>query len=103
MSAPASSGIDPAVLGELAPRLPLGRGNRGVPGGGRGRRGRPRSVELGHVSHTPGRTRNGDTGDVAADHYHRYPADVGLMADHGMNAYRFSIAWPRIVPDGKDR
>ena len=52
-------------------------------------------------SHTPGRTRNGDTGDVAADHYHRYPADIGLMVDHGMNAYRFSVAWPRVVPDGR--
>ncbi|GAA2372883.1 GH1 family beta-glucosidase [Dactylosporangium salmoneum] len=52
-------------------------------------------------SHTPGRTFNGDTGDVAADHYHRYPQDVRLMAEFGLNAYRFSISWPRIFPQGR--
>ena len=51
-------------------------------------------------SHTPGWTANGDTGDVACDHYHRYPEDVTLMADLGVDAYRFSIAWPRIQPTG---
>jgi len=51
-------------------------------------------------SHTPGRTRDGDTGDVACDHYHRWPEDVALLADLGVRAYRFSIAWPRIQPDG---
>ena len=51
-------------------------------------------------THTPGRTLNGDTGDVAADHYHRFPEDIRLMRDFGMNAYRFSISWPRIVPEG---
>lgn len=51
-------------------------------------------------SHTPGATLNGDTGDVACDHYHRWPADVQLMQDLGLQAYRFSIAWPRIVPQG---
>ncbi len=51
-------------------------------------------------SHTPGRTDNGDTGDVACDHYHRYAEDVALMADLGLQAYRFSVAWPRIVPTG---
>jgi len=49
---------------------------------------------------TPGRVRNGDTGDVACDHYHRYRDDVGLMAELGLDAYRFSIAWPRVVPAG---
>jgi beta-glucosidase len=49
---------------------------------------------------TPGRTRNGDTGDVAADHYHRMEQDVDLMARLGLNAYRFSIAWPRVLPAG---
>lgn len=48
----------------------------------------------------PGNTRNGDTGSIAADHYHRYPDDIGLMAEHEMNAYRFSIAWTRVQPDG---
>lgn len=52
-------------------------------------------------SHTPGKTFNGDTGDVACDHYHRYPDDVRMMADLGLKAYRFSIAWPRILPAGK--
>jgi beta-glucosidase len=51
-------------------------------------------------SHTEGRTKQGDTGDVAADHYHRWPEDVALLAELGANAYRFSIAWPRIQPSG---
>jgi beta-glucosidase len=51
-------------------------------------------------SHTPGRTWAGDTGDVACDHYHRYPEDVALMSRLGLRAYRFSVAWPRIQPDG---
>ncbi len=52
-------------------------------------------------SHTPGRVLNGDTGDVACDHYHRYPEDVALMAALGLDSYRFSVAWPRIQPDGR--
>src|SRR5215467_1784275 len=51
-------------------------------------------------SATPGMTRNGDTGDVAADHYHRMEQDVDLIARLGLNAYRFSIAWPRVLPEG---
>ncbi len=51
-------------------------------------------------AHTPGATLDGDTGDVACDHYHRYREDVALMADLGVSAYRFSIAWPRVIPDG---
>jgi len=51
----------------------------------------------------PGRIANGDTGDVACDHYHRYREDVALMADIGLQAYRFSIAWPRVLPDGAGR
>lgn len=51
-------------------------------------------------SHTPGKTYHGATGDVAADHYHRWQEDVALMAELGLNAYRFSIAWPRIIPAG---
>jgi beta-glucosidase len=49
---------------------------------------------------TPGRTEHGDTGEVAADHYHRMQQDVALLAELGLNAYRFSIAWPRILPSG---
>ncbi len=51
-------------------------------------------------SHTPGKTYNGDTGDVADDHYHRYKEDIGLMKDLGLTSYRFSIAWSRIFPQG---
>ncbi|SDY07366.1 broad-specificity cellobiase [Micromonospora pattaloongensis] len=49
---------------------------------------------------TPGKVHAGHTGDVACDHYHRYPDDVALMAELGLHAYRFSVAWPRIQPDG---
>lgn len=52
--------------------------------------------------HTPGLTPSGDTGDVACDHYRRYASDVALMRELGMQAYRFSIAWSRILPKGKD-
>ncbi|MEV4629745.1 GH1 family beta-glucosidase [Micromonospora sp. NPDC049523] len=51
-------------------------------------------------SHTPGKIRGGDTGDVAADHYHRYEADLDLMRDLGLKTYRFSISWSRIQADG---
>lgn len=51
-------------------------------------------------SHTPGKVFHGDTGDIAADHYHRWEDDVALMAGLGLNAYRFSIAWPRVQPAG---
>jgi beta-glucosidase len=50
---------------------------------------------------TQGKVANGDTGDVACDHYHRYPEDVGLMKGLGIDAYRFSVAWPRVLPRGK--
>lgn len=48
-----------------------------------------------------GKIANGDTGDTACDHYHRYPEDVGLMRDLGVQAYRFSVAWPRVLPHGR--
>ena len=51
-------------------------------------------------AHTPGKIKNNDTGDIANDHYHRYKEDVALMKNIGANAYRFSVAWPRIFPDG---
>ena len=51
-------------------------------------------------AHTPGKMKNGDNGDVAIDHYHRYKEDVKVMKDLGANAYRFSISWPRIFPNG---
>ncbi|MBX6748147.1 MAG: beta-glucosidase [Micromonosporaceae bacterium] len=51
-------------------------------------------------SHTPGRVAKGETGDVACDHYHRWPEDLDLLADLGVDAYRLSIAWPRVKPTG---
>lgn len=55
-------------------------------------------------AHTPGNISNGDTGDVANDHYHRYREDVALMKNElGANSYRFSIAWPRIFPEGSGK
>jgi len=51
-------------------------------------------------SHTPGRVRNGDTGDVASDHYRRWAADVDLMAELGLQSYRLSLAWGRLLPNG---
>jgi beta-glucosidase len=54
-------------------------------------------------THTPGKTVNGETGDRAVDHYHRYADDVALMANIGVNAYRFSIAWSRLLPEGTGR
>ena len=51
-------------------------------------------------SHTPGKVWHGDTGDIACDHYHLWRQDVELMARLGLNAYRFSVAWPRVQPTG---
>ncbi|GIH26981.1 beta-glucosidase [Acrocarpospora phusangensis] len=52
-------------------------------------------------AHEPGRVRDGHTGDVACDHYHRWAEDVELMAAAGVNAYRFSVAWSRVLPAGR--
>ncbi len=54
-------------------------------------------------SHTPGKVANGDTGDVACDSYHRYADDTALLKNLGVGAYRLSIAWSRIFPDGRGR
>ncbi|MFI0443853.1 GH1 family beta-glucosidase [Actinomadura sp. 6N118] len=51
-------------------------------------------------SHTPGRVLDGDTGDVAADHYRRWREDLAAMAELGLDAYRFSISWSRVLPEG---
>src|SRR3954470_24322205 len=51
-------------------------------------------------SHTPGKTLDGDSGDVAVDHYHRYRDDVALMSSLNLAAYRFSVSWPRVIPGG---
>ncbi len=52
-------------------------------------------------SHLPGTTYQGTNGDVAVDHYHRFREDVALMAEMGMQSYRFSISWPRLLPRGR--
>jgi beta-glucosidase len=49
----------------------------------------------------PGKTRNGDGGDPGCDHYHRWASDLDLMKDMGLEAYRFSVAWPRVLPTGR--
>jgi beta-glucosidase len=49
----------------------------------------------------PGNVRNGESGAIADDHYHRYREDVALMRDIGLSAYRFSVAWPRVMPEGR--
>lgn len=51
-------------------------------------------------SHTPGKVAGGDTGDVACDHYHRWREDLGLVKELNAGAYRFSVAWPRVLPGG---
>ena len=54
-------------------------------------------------SHIPGKILGGDNGDIACDHYHRWPQDVALMSELGIGAYRLSTAWPRILPEGRGR
>ncbi|HLA63638.1 MAG TPA: family 1 glycosylhydrolase, partial [Rhodothermales bacterium] len=54
-------------------------------------------------SHTPGNTHGGDHADVACDHYNRWADDVALMQRLGLNAYRFSVAWGRVLPEGTGR
>jgi len=54
-------------------------------------------------SHTPGKTLNGDSGDVACDHYHRWQEDIKMMQSLGYRYYRFSLGWPRILPDGRGK
>ena len=53
-----------------------------------------------HFAHTPGKIKNGDTGDVACDSYHRWREDLALMREMNLNSYRFSLSWPRIQPSG---
>src|SRR6476620_7978347 len=54
-------------------------------------------------SHTPHKVERSETGDIACDHYHRFAEDIKLMRDLGVQAYRFSISWSRILPEGKGK
>jgi beta-glucosidase len=54
-------------------------------------------------SNMPGRVHGRHNGDVACDHYHRWEEDLDLIKDMGVSAYRFSIAWPRVIHDGRGR
>jgi beta-glucosidase len=54
-------------------------------------------------SHTPGMVANDENGDLACDHYHRWPEDIAIMRELGVDAYRFSIAWPRVMPEADGR
>lgn len=54
-------------------------------------------------SHTAGKIADGDTGDVACDHYHLWPHDLGIMKELGLKNYRFSISWPRVLPNGSGK
>ncbi len=89
----------PAIAGAFGPDFTWGVSTAsyqiegGVAEGGRGR------STWDTFCDQPGRIKDGDTGEVACDHYHRYPEDIALMADLGLDAYRFSFAWPRIQPD----
>src|SRR5690349_21752112 len=68
--------------------------------GGANEDGRSESI-WDRFSATPGKVLNGDTGAVACDHYHRWREDIALMQKLGLPAYRFSIAWPRVLPQGR--
>lgn len=56
-----------------------------------------------HFTHTPGKISDGSNGDVACDHYHRWPEDIALMKSLNIQSYRFSLAWPRVLPTGRAR
>src|SRR3954447_22150149 len=70
--------------------------------GAAGEDGRGRSIWDSFCA-TEGKVRNADSGAVACDFYHRYPQDIALMRELGLDAFRFSIAWPRVLPEGRGR
>ena len=59
-----------------------------------------RGLSVWDVFSAEGKTYGGHTGDVACDHYHRFAEDVALMKEMGINTYRFSLSWTRIIPNG---
>ncbi len=101
MNPPPELDIDPVRLGERFPAdFAWGFAASGYQvEGAAAEDGRGRSI-WDTFAGQPGAIADGSTGDVATDHYHRYPEDVRLMADLGARAYRFSIGWPRVLPMG---
>ncbi|HWM33038.1 MAG TPA: GH1 family beta-glucosidase [Pseudolysinimonas sp.] len=100
MSSPFASGLTPDELRRLPADFRWGAATAAYQVEGAANEDGRGPTNWDTFSHTPGKSLNGDTGDVAADHYHRYPEDLDLAAAHAMNAYRFSIAWSRILPTG---
>ncbi|KAL6867357.1 hypothetical protein ACP4OV_015381 [Aristida adscensionis] len=95
-SAPTTTGASSIISGDpLPPRLCLSR----TPSGAVKEDGRGETI-WDTFAHTPGKIADLSNADVAVDHYHRFEEDIKLMADMGMDAYRFSIAWSRIFPNG---
>src|SRR5215469_7915801 len=79
----------------------MGRLDRRLPNRGSGERGRPRAVDLGHFLSSARHDCQRRYRRCACDHYHRWPEDAALMHELGLGAYRFSTAWPRILPEGR--
>lgn len=112
LNVPAASALQPAIMSKLQPTLPakplaLPRGftwgvstsNYQIEGAAQ-EEGRGAGI-WDSFCRVPGNIANGDTGDIACDHYHRYAEDIALMRDMGVQAYRFSVSWPRVLPDGR--
>ncbi|VAH95271.1 unnamed protein product [Triticum turgidum subsp. durum] len=83
--------------------LRLRDGHLGLPGRGRGHRRRPRALHLGPLRPHPRNIADNANADVATDEYHRYKEDVDLLKSLNFDAYRFSISWSRIFPDGEGK
>lgn len=94
------AGAPPELL-ELPPSFRFGVATASYQVEGGAREGGRGSSTWDDFSHEPGRTANGDTGDVACDSYHRFMEDITLLKALGVTEYRLSIAWPRVMPDGR--
>jgi beta-glucosidase/6-phospho-beta-glucosidase/beta-galactosidase len=85
----------------ISRRIRMGRRNVGISNRGCGQSRRPRPLHLPHVCDRAGTIADGSSGAVACDHYHRWESDLDLMRSLGIRSYRFSIAWPRVLPEGR--
>jgi beta-glucosidase len=81
----------------------VGHSDGGVPGGGATREDVRGPAIRDTFARTPGNVKHGDTGDIACVQYHRLERDLDLLVELGIPAYRFSVVWPRILPDGRGR